>query len=847
MRRLFVARGGLLFAALGLAVASVGAQAQGGRATPAADTLVQQVRTAIGHGAIADARRLVDAASGPAASRELAAALIEIFEGKDDAAKARLTPLASATPLGDASLELGLLEMRHGRRDDADRWLRPVSDALRALALQNVALTPDDYFKLARAAEGIHEFQLANDAYKRVATIARADIQTQWGDLFMRYHQPADAATSYGDALKADPSWVRAHLGLAQAYSADDPRGAQAELDAVRKLAPDHPDLWLAIAQQRIENDDIPGTVEALDRAARVRSGSIEESALRVAVAFEAKDAAALPSALARVTAIDPRSARGLRAAGQQAAHDYRFDEAAEYGRKAVALDPDDAVAHAELGLFLLRTGDENGGRAELERSWEVDPSGRSDRVTLNLFRMLDSLEKFEVVPDGDLIFKFPKADAAVLKVYALPLGELAYKTFSERYGFKPQGPILVEIFSVHDDFAVRTTGLMGITGALGACFGRVVTLDSPRARPPGEFSWQATEWHELAHVFTLQLSKYRVPRWLTEGISVFEEHRRQAAWGREMTLEFAAALGRGKTFGVKGLPEAFKNPENFSMAYFEASLVVEHLVDLNGDAGVRTLLKAYADGATDAEAFTKAFGKSLDDIEASYKAFIDKRYGALREAMKAPPSQVEAEDIEGLKTRATVAPGNFASQLSFGQALVRSGDLSAAKAPLERAAALAPEASGAGSPHALLADIAAKDGDEATARKELRALLTWDHANVTAARRLAALAGAAKATDDEDFALRLVADLDPFDATTHGLLGRRLMAKNDQAGALVEFQAALAMGPTNLAEAHADVAEALLKLGRRDEAKREALAALKEAPTFARAQDLLLAAMGKD
>src|SRR6185436_403628 len=97
---------------------------------------------------------------------------------------------------------------------------------------------------------------------------------------------------------------------------------------------------------------------------------------------------------------------------------------------------------------------------------------------------------------------------------------------------------------------------------------------------PAGDFSWQATLWHEMAHVFTLQLSQYRVPRWLTEGISVFEEHRLNPAWGRELTLEYAHLLGQGKTFGVKGLPAAFKNPENFSMAYFEASLVAEHLSD---------------------------------------------------------------------------------------------------------------------------------------------------------------------------------------------------------------------------------------------------------------------------
>ena len=54
----------------------------------------------------------------------------------------------------------------------------------------------------------------------------------------------------------------------------------------------------------------------------------------------------------------------------------------------------------------------------------------------------------------------------------------------------------------------------------------------------------------------------------------------------------------------------------------------------------------------------------------------------------------------------------------------------------------------------------------------------------------------APEATDDEDFALRLVADLDPFDPSTHTKLGKRLLAKNDNAAALIEFQAALATQP---------------------------------------------------
>jgi Flp pilus assembly protein TadD len=303
----------------------------------------------------------------------------------------------------------------------------------------------------------------------------------------------------------------------------------------------------------------------------------------------------------------------------------------------------------------------------------------------------------------------------------------------------------------------------------------------------------------------------------------------------------------------VKGLPAAFKRPENLALAYFEASLVVEHLVDVNGDAGLRTLLQAYADGASDTDAFAKAFGRSVEAVDATFKTFVEQRYGALAKAMATPPAA--SNEVGALKARAAAAPDSFISQLTLGQALMKAGDFSGARAPLERAATLAPQASGPGSPHALLAEIAMKDGDLPRASRHLRLLLEHDHANVMAARRLveltsAAPAGDATATGNRDFALRLVADLDPQDAETHGLLGRRLLEKKtpaDNAAALVEFQAALALGPANLAEAHTDLSDVLLRLGRKEEARTQAVAALKLAPGYARAQDLLLAAIGRE
>lgn len=789
---------------------------------------VAAVRLAIGHGDLAAARRAAAGATG--APGELAAALVEIFTGRLEAARARLEPLARANPLGEAALELGLLAHRQGRDDEARRWLDPLAAVRRFSG-------PDDYLRLARAARAIREPFLANDAYQRVADVPRADIQTGWGDLFLEGHKPGDAVTSYRDALAADPRWVMAHLGMARALASDDPEAAAAALEAARKAAPDHPDVWQLVAERRMAEEDWTAAAEALDRMAAVRPESLEEAALRAALAFGEDRQADVEPALERAHAIDARSALPLRLVAQMAAGEYRFDDAAAFGRRAVERNPDDADARTDLGLYLLRTGEEADARSELEWAYSID---KSNPLTVNLLRMLDSLDGFEVVREGDLVFKFAADEADVLRPYAVPLGSAAYEAFTKKYGFTPSGPVLIEVFPQHDDFAVRTLGLPGLVGALGACFGRVIAMDSPGARPPGTFSWHATLWHEMAHVFTLQLSDYRLPRWLSEGISGYEEHLRHPAWGRELGLEFAQAMAHSRSFGVKGMADAFKRPEHLALAYFEASLLVEHLVAEGGDAGIRRFLLAYADGASDEEAFSKAFGRTIDQLDASFAAFVEARYGALRDAMKAPETAVEPDDFPGLRARAEAAPASFISQLMYGQALLAAGDLERAREPLERAARLAPQASGGASPRALLAQLAEKLGDAARARREWRQLLAHDHANVIAARRLVQLAAGPGAADDLEYGLRLVADLDPFDADVHGRLGRLLFDRGAHADAVVEFEVALAVGPANPASAHVDLGETLLKLGRRDEARQQAFAALKLAPTYARAQDLL-------
>ena len=66
-------------------------------------------------------------------------------------------------------------------------------------------------------------------------------------------------------------------------------------------------------------------------------------------------------------------------------------------------------------------------------------------------------------------------------------------------------------------------------------------------------------------------------------------------------------------------------------------------------------------------------------------------------------------------------------------------------------------------------------------------------------------------------------------------------MAAGETPTAVREFSIALAAGPIDRVSAHVDLADSHLATGDLDAAKREVIAALEIAPTYERAQEMLL------
>jgi len=753
-----------------------------------------------------------------------------IAKGKYTEAEAALQPAAQRAPTSAAALELGLLYKELGRAE-ADGLLGRVADS-------------QDLLVAGRALHALHRFDEANNLLRSAAAKAPGDpaVNTAWGELYLDAHQKADALDLFSTALKTDARWTPALLGAARSLSDDDPPQAIAAASKAIELNPSFVDAYLFVAGQLLDQDHKAEAQKEVQKALAVNPASPDAHALLAAVAFVEDRTAAFDSEVAKALTVAPKRGSVFQIAGELTAHQYRFEEAVALFRRGLALEPENPEILSDLGMALLRTGDEAEAREALERSFKLFPR---DKPTLNMLTMMDSLDKFETIRDGDIIVKMHKDEVPVLKEYVIPLAHKALATMAAKYEMTVKGPILIEMFPKHDDFAVRTLGLPGMIGALGACFGRVVTLDSPKARqPPGDFLWEATLWHELGHVITIQMSNSRVPRWLTEGISEWEETQARKDWTRPGEAMFARTVSNGQAIKLKDLNEAYQDPKRISLAYYQGRLVVDYMVSTFGQSGLNKLLRAYGQGLDTNAALKQVLNTDLESMQSGFDQYIERTFGPLQKALTTPKDvDLGRATADSLQTLARENPQSYPVHVALGLALRKAGSNDEAMKVFERAATLAPTAVGPESPHAQMADIALDKKDRKRAIAELTALVAVDFENLGATEQLAGLLKEDGVSDPAKLRPvyeRIVA-LDPYNGEARSSLGRVALQRNDYDFAAREFRTVIALKPIDPAVAHTDLAESYLKAGKRDDAKRQALAALEIAPAYARAQDLLL------
>lgn len=685
----------------------------------------------------------------------------------------------------------------------------------------------------ADAAAALGDIREANKLYRNAsANDNNPAIKTNWGKLYLQTHQTSDAEALFREALLYDETWLPAQIGLAQALSQGFEGRARELLNRITAEHPDNVQALLLLARIELELQNLTVGRGLLNRAlAEVEKQDLpplEIYALHAgADLLEDKP---LTPWIERALQYNPKYGDVYAIPAHFYIITYRYREAVDLYAKAVETDPKLATAHRDLGINQLRINNIFSARYHLQRAYDIDPY---DAQTVNTLRLLDGLDDMRIssidVPDidnpdvtiGRVLIRLDREDADALEPYVIDLATRAVQVFTKRYDFTLRKPMVIELYHDHDDFGVRTVSTPGI-GLLGVTFGYLTAMDSPKARAAGEFHWGSTLWHEIAHVFTLEATNHRLPRWFSEGLSVYEEWNTGPLSDRELSFDVLSAIKSGQLLPVDQLDQGFVRPSyngQVQVSYMQAGLICDFIASRWGHGALTNMLKSFAVGLDTAEALEAAIGEDSSEFDTRFADHLGEQYGDLLESL-------DDYQIEGRQLERSLQFEDWVSVEALSRDLIRRY----------------PQRVSTGSPYEVLASALKEQGK---LEEAVDTLMTWHDYGGHDPDSLAELILDLRELDRHDESVKVMESLNwvmPYGTDVHRWLGDHYLKQGEPQLALREFDALLGMQVDDLASAYLGKARAALLQDDAITARRQVLYALENAPFYRPAQRLLLA-----
>lgn len=683
------------------------------------------------------------------------------------------------------------------------------------------------------------------------------------GGLALRKADFALAADYYSRVIEFEPENTEALAGLAQCYTeSNDPR-LDDTLEKLFEVNPRHPAGMAIRVERLLDGRKTAEALELIEERLAINPIDLQFRSLKAA-AFYLEDRLEEMGALqAEVMQFNPRCSEVCRTPGAVASRQYRFSDAAKFQKKALEIDPRDNEARALYGFDLLRLGRDEEGLEQLEKAFDVDPF---NVAVYNMLQVMDSLVDYATIERGAFLLQLPKDEVQVLADDALNLLQSAIERYEAKYDIELERPVRIQIFGDHDDFMVRSIGLPGNTGYMGICFGRLVTMDSPSARPKGQMNWRSVLWHEFLHVITLQKTNNRMARWLSEGISVYEETQYSPAWGQRLDFQYKAIIDEEGPPSVGDLETLFtqpKSPLHLMLGYFAAGEFVDFYTGIYEFGALRDALAEIGEGRETLEALTAASGDTLAQMDEKYGLFMSERYAPLENfpvfghrglgdklADILRPHRGgdggdgdEAQDTAdaGESDRWRMSGASFPAAMKKADEAIEDEDWETAEVQLKKAFEAFPDYQGPGAPLPRLIEVHEQTGERDKLLETLELEISHNPTGFKACERLVELLG-----EDGDWAgvIRVSSwalGIDPFDLGMHRALFESRLEAGDHEAALAELELLQHLDASRLIDYRLRRIKILMAQESWGPARRETVALLEKTPHFWEGQRLLL------
>lgn len=788
-------------------------------------------------------------------------AKLRFHVGRVDEAITDMEDLSDRSPSPWYFLETALMHKYVGHLDEYDQWIEKSIPLLRdqrwmyTNRSENVASVGRLYEILGnnpKSILGTHFTPLLDGS--RITLSAPAYIGA--GDVAFRSGGYSIAAKYYEQALEKDDTNQEALAGLADCYWKSNDSRLTETIERITSVNPNHPRVHAILVSKHLELGETEQALAAIESMLAINPVDTQFLSFRAVVEYLEDDVDGLDRTVEEVLDFNPVCSDLYQYLGQFASRHYRFKDGAAFQRSALELDPDNRRARENYSLDLLRLGQEEEGRAQLDQVFEDNPYSV---MAFNLLELMDTLATFDVVERGDFVLKLPVSESPIMAGTSLDLLDEAMVEFEEKYGVAIEKPVLIEMFDNHDDFMVRSVGLPGNVGHMGICFGKLITMDTPSVRPTGSFNWRSVLWHEFVHVITLQKTKNLMPRWLSEGISVYEEGVYSQSFHNRLDpshLKVLLADGKPTVSDLHLLFTKTPSADHLMFGYFMSGEFVQFYVEAYGFDALRDALDLIAQKESAEAALMTAAAVDMGALNKGFHAYLDVQlkpyeaiYGKVLEDHSLRAMLTEGFKIEGLESpeeerdelaeQAKNAPHAVAMRRAEG--FLKDEKYDEALEAFDEAFELFPDYDGEGAPLQQMAMIYKERQNETEFVETLERIVLTAPAELSATEEL--VRRYRKAGDTENM-LRVAEwglGIDPYSKEMHLAFLEGLVEQGHDARVLDELGLLLELDSGNWVDYRYQKSTVLARMKRVVEAKREVLTLLEEVPNYWKAQELLL------
>ena len=687
-----------------------------------------------------------------------------------------------------------------------------------------IAATDSDALALVgRAAFLLRSPEDANEAFNESELAADASERTlRWrAQLYLDRYDTGHAAEVTEELLERNPNQPDALVTLARIRleEALDFDAADRSLRKALAVNPQHLGAHAVLAGIAIRDTHLKLADKVLDQGLQHNPRALELLSLKAAVRFLSDDIAGYEQVKKKVLQHNPMYSTFHQIVGVYAEWEHRYESIVGIMQEGVSVDPDDAKVHARLGINLIRVGEHQQGVFALRTAFRKDPYNVRVYNTLKLYEEVLPSNYVDVQLEDRFAFRFPKLEREVLEPYAMDLLGRAWDKFVGFYDFTPKLPVGVELYSERENFAIRTSGLPR-TAIQGVCFGRTLASMTPRHE---DFNLGMTLWHELAHVFHIQLSKNHVPRWFTEGLAEYETLVERKEWQRERDAELYAAYRAKRLPKIRAMNEAFTHAETLAdvtVAYYASTKIVEMLAEAHGRGALRRMLELWSEGKRTPEVVQLALGVTPEQLDAQFETFLSRKLARYK-GMFVPNERIG--DPAGVQAALKQQPNNADNLVQYARLLLSKGRLASAKKAVEQALK-------AQNTHAdalyLSGRIALQTNDFDLAKTASTQLLAANNDGYKTRMMMATALDELGSKRGAHAELHRAHSLDPSQAEAlYGLLQAAVDAKDEQAQ--WQLRNKLALLEEHNAELYRDLATAALKRGFTELAEEHAVSAV--------------------